>query len=352
MRFLIHGSYQLGLQTSFTPDKAPHSLLYLIIVPCFYLYHKNLALQKKSYNPKDLKHLIYIGFLYIINSNEIFEESFLFHFGIITNFFLIVIFMVFYIVKIFRLLGENIWFKKDLLVNGTHLSLVKNWTIYLFTLNILGAVGLLASIYSEINAGTNISGKSMAIFLLIFWLFIYFKILTSPEILYGLPILNKKLLKFNVPIKDTKQPEDLNLHWVLETEIQKNSQDLKLQEKIKSNVKSYSQEIDRLSDEDHIFRNPKTSQIDLAKALGVPTSHIVFLFKYHSKISFSEYRMRSRIQDAINLMENDFLKSKTLESLAYTTGFASYNPFFSAFKKVTSYAPQDYLNATKHSIED
>ena len=175
-RFLIHGSYQLGLQTSFRPDSGSFSLLYLIIVPCFYLYHKNLAFQKRTYNPKDLKHLIYIGILYFINTNESLGNSFIFHFGLITNLFLIAIFILFYIVMIFKLLSKKIWFKKDLLVNNTHLSLVKNWTIYLFTLNILGAVGLLASIYSEINSGVTISGKSMAIFLLIFWLFIYFKI--------------------------------------------------------------------------------------------------------------------------------------------------------------------------------
>ena len=62
--------------------------------------------------------------------------------------------------------------------------------------------------------------------------------------------------------------------------------------------------------------------------------------------------MHSRIQDAIALMEDGFLKVKTLESLAYTTGFASYNPFYSAFKKVTTYAPQDYLKAKNHLIQD
>lgn len=58
--------------------------------------------------------------------------------------------------------------------------------------------------------------------------------------------------------------------------------------------------------------------------------------------------MQSRIQDALNLIEEDYLKVNTLESLAYKTGFASYNPFFSAFKKVTTVSPQDYLNTKKN----
>ena len=349
IRFLVHGSYELGLQTIFTPDSGSHSLLYLIIVPCFYLYHKNLILQTKTYNPKDLKHFIYIGFLYFINTNTSLEDSFIFYFGPITNLFLIGVLILFYVVLIFKLLSKKIWFKKDILVNNTHLSLVKNWTIYLFTLNILGAVGLLASIYSEINAGSIVSGKSMAIFLLLFWLFIYFKILTSPEILYGLPILNKKLLKFKAPTVENKQTVPINDCWILETNINKNNPDLKLQKKLKSNILSYIHEVDKLSHEEFIFRDPNISVSDLANKLGVPTSHIVYLFKYHSKISFSEYRMHSRIQDTIKLIEADYLKVNTLESLAYKTGFASYNPFFSAFKKVTTFSPQDYIKSKKES---
>jgi AraC-like DNA-binding protein len=104
-----------------------------------------------------------------------------------------------------------------------------------------------------------------------------------------------------------------------------------------------------LSREEHIFRNPKASFTDVANKLGVPTSHVVYLFKYHSTITFSEFRMLSRINDSLTLIEEGYLKTNTLESLAYKTGFASYNPFFSAFKKVTTHSPQDYLKAKKQT---
>lgn len=209
-------------------------------------------------------------------------------------------------------------------------------------------MALLASIFNEVNNKTSLSGKSLAIFLLVFWLFLFFKILTTPEILYGLPILNKKLLNFNLLEKENNTiTKSINGNWILEASNLKNSQDLKLQEKIISNILSYTQEIDKLSNENTFFRNQKTSITDLANKLGVPTSHIVYLFKYHSNISFSEYRMYSRIQDSINLIERNYLKNSTLESLAYKTGFASYNPFFSAFKKTTTLSPQDYIKSIK-----
>lgn len=349
IRFLVHGSYELGLQAVLTPDQGPPSVFYLIIIPCFYLYYKYLSLQNKTYNLKDLKHLAFIAFLYIINTNNMVVGSVIFHFGQLTNLVLIGIFILFYLFLIYKTLSKYIWFKKDLEINNKHFILVKNWTIYLFTLNILAAFTLTASIYTEINSGANLSGKSLAIILLLFWLFIYFKILFTPEILYGLPILNKRILKFNLNEAVSEQlKKSANNNWILEISHQKNNdQDLKLQEKIMSNIRSYIQEVDKLSNEQRIFSDPKASATLIAEKLGVPTSHIVYLFKYHSKISFSDYRTYSRIEDSINFMEAGYLKTNTLESLAYKTGFSSYNPFFSAFKKVTSFSPQDYIKSKK-----
>lgn len=347
-RFLIHGTYELGLQDILKPDRGSRSIYYLVIVPCFYLYHKNLVLQSKTYNPKDLKHLIIIVFLYFINTNSFVTSNYMVHYGKITNFILLVVFLVSYIIAIFKLLSKNIWFKKDVLINNTHFELVKNWTIYLFSINVMCVIIMLVSVFTEINNAAYLSGKSLAVFSLLFWLFIYFKILVTPEILYGLPILNMKILKFGLPTEETEQitiPKSDD--WILEITNLKNEQDYKLQEKIMSNILSYTTEVDRLRNENFIFRNPKAAYNDVANALGVPTSHIVYLFKYHSKIPFSEYRMKGRIKDCINLIEAGYLKNNTLESLAYKTGFASYNPFFGAFKKVTGYSPQDYLKNIK-----
>jgi AraC-like DNA-binding protein len=352
-RFFIHGSYNLGLQTVFKPDSGISSILYLIIVPFSYLYYKHLIFPKKAYKFNDLKHLIYIVFLYLINSNEALDNSFLFYFGSMTNIFYLAIFFLFYLILTFILLSKKIWFVKNLPLNRKHFKLVKNWTLYLYIINILSSAMILISLYTEFSKGTIVSGKTMAIFSLILWLFVFFKILISPEILFGLPILNKTLLKFNDPLLFEKKEILMPINtktgssWILEIDIKKNSQDKRLQENLRSNIESYIQEVDKLSIEKLIFRDQKTSQSDIAKSLGVPTSHIVYLFKYHSKISFTEYRKNSRIQDAISLIEDGFLNIETLESLAYKTGFASYNPFFIAFKSITTYSPQDYVKAKK-----
>ena len=44
----------------------------------------------------------------------------------------------------------------------------------------------------------------------------------------------------------------------------------------------------------------------------------------------------------MQLIENNFLKLNTLDSLAIKVGFSSYNPFFTSFKDVTGTTPQAY----------
>lgn len=343
-RFFIHGSYHLGLQSVFKPATGQNTIFYLILVPCFYLYYKYLTVQVKSYNLKDLKHLIIVVFFYLINTIDVLDNSFIFYFGPLTNFFFVLLFVLFYLIIAFNLLRKKIWFRTTLLLNNEHFSLIKNWTIFFFIINILSSIIFLISLYKEFNEGLNISGKTMAIFSLVFWLFIFFKILISPEILFGLPILNSTLLKYNEIVSENKEIVSISDdNWILETSSKKTTQDERLQEKIRANIKNYIYEVDQLSAEKLIFRNPKISQSDIAEKLGFPTSHIVYLFKYHSKISFSEYRMNSRIQDAIALIKDGFLNTETFESLAYKTGFASYNPFFTAFKKITTYSPQEFI---------
>ncbi len=355
IRFLIHGSYELAIQSLLNPDKGLSSILYLIIVPCFYLYHKSLVFPKAPFSLKNFKHLIFIVFLYLINSIPSLKDGVLFYYGFATNFLLLGAFISFYLVITFNLLRKTIWQRTDIPIHDTHFNLIKSWTIYLFTLNTLGGISLLVAVYSEFTTGINISGKSMALLSLAFWLFIYFKILISPEILYGLPILNKKLLQFS-QTSNKKDPTTtkINKHWTLNQTIKKNDKDTRLQEKIKSDIRSYIREVERLCLIETIFRDSKCSHVELAHKMGVPTSHIVYLFKYHSKMPFSEYRMNIRVQDAIKLIQSDYLKLNTLESLAYKTGFASYNPFFIAFKKITGHPPQVYLKTLNnlHPIVD
>jgi AraC-like DNA-binding protein len=98
------------------------------------------------------------------------------------------------------------------------------------------------------------------------------------------------------------------------------------------------------------FRNPKFSLNDLAQVLNIPSSHLKYIFKYHSKLSFSDYKKISRIQNSLELINNNYLATNTLESLSKEVGFSSYNPFFTCFKDVVGKSPHEYISTIKSGL--
>jgi AraC-like DNA-binding protein len=81
---------------------------------------------------------------------------------------------------------------------------------------------------------------------------------------------------------------------------------------------------------------------DIASALNLPVSHIQYIFKFHCRESFSDYKKIVRINDATRLLEQGYLKDKTIESLSEKVGFSSYITFYLAFKSITGMTTQDY----------
>jgi AraC-like DNA-binding protein len=173
-----------------------------------------------------------------------------------------------------------------------------------------------------------------------FWLVVFLKILISPEILYGLPKLHKKSFSLENTEIIVSPFWDINgLHIA-------NEQDKKLKEKVDTRILGLIEGIEFLAVNNNYFRNQKITIADMANELSVPTSHLVYIFKYHCNLSFTEYKTIIKIEDAKKLIETGFLKVNTLESLAIEVGFSSYNPFFTAFKKLVGKSPNEYSLST------
>jgi AraC-like DNA-binding protein len=178
--------------------------------------------------------------------------------------------------------------------------------------------------------------------LLLSWV-LYIKILVTPEILYG----------YSFFIKKVRQQQNLEYVlkeiWVFEKDLAiTNIQDLELNKKISTKVSNYIDDIETASLNKHLLRDETGNLGKFADQLEIPKSHLVYIFKYHSKFSFIEFRKTVRILDAVNLIETNYLNLNTLDCLAKKVGFSSYNTFFTSFKEVTGVTPrifcQEYAN--------
>lgn len=338
IRFLLNGFFPFGYLSFLKDYYINFSKFLILIIPSFYLYFKNLIADEKLFIKADLSHFIFpVVFLtlniFIVSTNNFLPA--LFYFSCYSVLFL---YDISYCILAYRLLNKNVWRKKEAcIIMNKHDRLIKNWTLFLFMILIIISIKLFTVLFVELDYRQAFVVGRFEWVGAIIWILIFFKVLVSPEILYGYS-------GHNDVIKETYTTQPLDKDWIIEfSQESHNSQDNKLKGKIEKNLLRYIDEIEKVSKEFEPFKDSKFSLGDLALKLKIPNSNLNYLFKYHSKISFSDYKKKVRIHHSIRLIESNYLKTHTLDTLAKEVGFASYNPFFTSFKNITGISPQKYI---------
>ncbi|MCF8429307.1 MAG: AraC family transcriptional regulator, partial [Bacteroidia bacterium] len=251
-----------------------------------------------------------------------------------------------FIIIIFLMLKNNVWNKIGSLSYAKNQNnLIKKWTIILFIVIIAFILRFHITYYKEYlflePSNNDYSLKYLWVTALV-WIILFIIILSNPAILYGYSYLKAESTKTNSDLKN-------NNYWNIKSKVKiKNNQDLLLKEKISFNIENYIIKLNDVLYKNSYFVNPEFSIKDLALALNIPISHLKFVFKYHSELSFSDYKKVSRIQNSLALINNNYLVTSTLDSLSRKVGFSSYNPFFSCFKDVVGKSPHEYISTMKN----
>ena len=337
-RMLLVGTLNIDNNPFIIVLLSKYNNLSIVIIPCSYLYFSNLIKDQKEIELKNFNHFIIPLVFNIID--YILENKYVNITKVDYSYYIFfTIYTIVYFFLIFRLLNTNIWNRKgeiSIVVNQN--QLIKKWSIYFFLFLASTALRLITVLLWEINNTKYIFGTSYLWISAVFWLILYFKIIISPEILYGYTFLNSK-------INEQKKNDNPIISFWTNSPISaiSNSQDIQLNGKIKNSIEQYMGEVDQFSFHNQAYRNAKFSLTDLSNKLNIPKSHLTYLFKYHSKISFPEYKKIVRIYDGLELINSGYLTTNTYDSLAKEIGFTSYNTFFVSFKDVTGVTPQEFL---------
>lgn len=312
----------------------------LFTIPCFYLYVKTIIENRKPIKIKSFLYFIYPILLCIIALVQSYfdlgpKSAWILFFKI--N---LISYLLFYTVNT-TLLILNFYQKRNKdLIKKSHFKATKIWIVFIYILFILMIIRVIINFGIE----NELYVELFTILTNLIFLVLYLKILVSPEILFGLTKLNHALTKNlkEVVVNDTI--------WDLKLPSITNVQDLKLKPLIQDKITSHIYDMEQLLQKRYLFRDPDYTISDLAKEMKLPLSHLTYLFKYHSNLSFVEFKNHYRVLDAIFLMQTNFLDTKTLDALSIHVGFVTYNSFFIAFKKQTGYAPNDYLVRSKNTL--
>ena len=303
----------------------------LMALPLPYLYFRNLVFKKSIFKTRYLFHFLLPILASIEMNYHLFEGLFHVELTFLVKS-LIISIVLYHLVMTSILLRKSFWKKTKVIEFKTEYeTLIKKWTIVFYFAFLMTAIKI---VWDQLFLYDNLT-ISENFFTWISWLIVFITILTSPS------ILNIYLSQIS---REREVTSNVISNWCLKSTSKiSNKQDLQLSQKINPELNAYFQQIDQFIEKEHFFRQSGLSVDDLALKLKIPKSHLSFIFKYHSTISFSDFKKFNRIQDAIGLIGEGYLKTNTFDSLSKLVGFSTYNTFYIAFKEVTSKAPQEYL---------
>ena len=336
IRFLAYGFIEFKVFSFYVKEI---ELCFLLTSwPLLYLYFRNLVNNSSQIKRKDLVHLVvpfilllFFWFKYLFTYNT-------FIIGGKIGFIIAVLSSIVYFIFIYKLLKNNVWKRtSDILIINNHIKIIRHWTQLFF---ILFSLMLFRFLINLMLNPVNLWYRNQNHFLWVgalIWIVLYSIILYSPDFLYGYDVFQNKIKEYK------KHKIIFDNIWTFETAKQVvNIQDTVLKEKITPNIESNIVEIEHLALNTNLFFSENFDISFLANNLKIPKSHILYIFKYHSKISFTDFKKIIRIQKTLLLIEEGYLKNNTMESLASQTGFASYSAFFKSFKSITGMSPQEY----------
>ena len=318
-------------------SKGPLHLLFLANFNIFYFYMRSLARGYEKLSWSDLYYFIPMFTLIGIN-------YFLLHFYpqylLEKNAFNVISFFcihIFFIFKTLKMLKDTIWGKKEISYFANR-KLLKKWVVFCVSMFLLLSSKFYTSINFEDFSNNDLRNVNSTLINSLFLLILITIVLSTPKLFYGVERMKTTLIDRST----SNRIINFNKLWLKKSKAIANEQNQLLNDRIGQTITSIKMKISSRDFNQNLFRKPELEIGEFANNLGYPKSHVSLLFKYYSTISFIEFRTIVRIDIAIAEIDKGYLQLNTMESLASSIGFASYNPFFTAFKKYVGLSPKKY----------
>jgi AraC-like DNA-binding protein len=307
--------------------------------PLLFLYFKALSTHSHSLKLKsDIKHLALPMALFILVcfKNQIKEEIVIVLLKIGVP--VVITYTLGYSFWSYRILKKNLWAKKSSNKSADKQQVaVRKWSQFLFFIFTLILLRFLINpIINQQYKFFNTANNYLFLGALL-WIVVYIKLLTSPEFLFGYDVFQDKINKYKLDFFAFENQWNKTI-----SEEITNKKDLVLRGIMDNKYIEYIETIERISQKTNLFLKQGIKAEDLAHKMKIPKSHVVFLFKYYSNISFNEFKRNLRIKKATQLIHQGYLDTNIMESLALEVGFSTYSSFFKNFKDITKIAPQEY----------
>jgi AraC-like DNA-binding protein len=340
-------TYALGWQTQFPEIPKPFNTLLICNSVFFYWYIRSLLVKGKTSLMGFWLALVVPFLLLVVNlffrvypTDKFILKGFSFQIA--------VIFILYFLYHSYKVVYRVFWVDSRKLLRFSNFKLIRFWVFILVGMYTIGSIRIIIIFSFELIYNKEAIAVGYPYASSIFYLVMLVILFLHPEILYGLqrerislPILN---------VASTENPMLPAFVWRTQPKAIHNKLDLALAIKFHERMAEITRKLESKVALQAIVKDPNINAIVLAEKLDVPRTYIHFLFKYHSDISFVQYRSKIRVHYAIEKMKEDFLSKNTMDALARECGFASYNPFYTAFKSEMGIGPREVLAELKQGL--
>jgi AraC-like DNA-binding protein len=340
-------TYALGWQTQFPEIPKPFNTLLICNSVFFYWYIRSLLVKGKTSLMGFWTALVVPFLLLVVNlffrvypTDKFILKGFSFQIA--------VIFILYFLYHSYKVVYRAFWVDSRKLLRFSNFKLIRFWVFILVGMYTIGSIRIIVIFSFELIYNKEAIAVGYPYASSIFYLVMLVILFLHPEILYGLqrerislPILN---------VASTENPMLPAFVWRTQPKAIHNKLDLALAIKFHERMAEITRKLESKVALQAIVKDPNINAIVLAEKLDVPRTYIHFLFKYHSDISFVQYRSKIRVHYAIEKMKDDYLSKNTMDALARECGFASYNPFYTAFKSEMGIGPREVLAELKQGL--
>ena len=305
-----------------------HGITAIILIPLFHIHFLQLT-KNRGWQRTDLLH----G-LPLLVSLAVWPLSDFAYQGLVTTLFFLVI--LFYWLMILRSFVTGIWNRQSqiniVMKNIRQIREISNVIFGAITIGIFYNFWIL--FYAPpVNDEQSLKHLIVSSLLL---LATSVKLLLDPDIMFGFDVVPRV-------IKKTRQSTMVSDIWKMELQNEVVGKRYEaIQGKMGELLKDYIRRIEEAAFETELFSRPGLTVEEFAAELDIPAFHMAYIFRYHSQVTFQDFKKIIQINNAIELMKGGYTQEHTMESLATKVGFASYNPFFVSFRNITGMSPQQY----------
>ena len=187
---------------------------------------------------------------------------------------------------------------------------------------------------------SNLEASSLHTFTGIFFLCMVASLLLFPQILYGVPRIEKNKITPSGNLSTNPPVENLTT--------ENNPADLDNP----NPFEELSRKIEAFIYKNKPYLNEDFSLTDLSIEFKVPHHHISYCFRNILKIKFTDLRTSLRIEYAAKLLQEEMALDLSINGIAKKSGFPSRSSFYSSFKKIKGLTPIDFLEKIKDAKQN